>query len=102
MSVLGSVGGAGCHQETSQAPSYYLLRWVDRVLPPPLLTHLWWVAGEAVAAASAQALVVTLRAHQVLLSPADGGSRSGEGVEEAVSASAGKRSGQITAHCSEC
>lgn len=93
MSVLGSVVGAENHWETSQAPSH-LPSWVDRMLPLPFLTHLQWVAGAAVAAASAQAWEATpLRAHQALLSPADGESRSGGVVAEGVSSFVGTHSG---------
>lgn len=98
--VLGSVGGAGSPLETSQAPSCQL-SWMDRVLPLTLLTHQWWVAEAAVAAASAPAWEASPRAHQGLLSPADGVSRSGGAVVGAASACVGTHSGWTTAHCSE-
>lgn len=101
MSVLGSVGGAGNQLETSQAPSY-LLSWMDRVLPPSLLTRPWWAAGAAVAAASARAWGAIPRAHQVLLSHADGASGSGGEVAGAASAYVGTHCGQTAAHHSEC
>lgn len=100
-SVLGSVGDAGNHSETSQAPSC-LLSWMDRVLLLSLLTHQWWEAEAAVAAASAPAWAATPRAHQGLLSPADGASRSGREVVGAASAYVGTHSGRTTAHCFEC
>lgn len=101
MSVPGSVGDAGSHLETGQVPSC-LLSWMDRVLPPSLLTRQWWGAGAAVAAASARAWEATPRAHQVPLSHADGASGSGGEVAGAASASEGTRFGQTTAHRSEC
>ena len=100
MSVLGSAGGAGSHLETSQAPSC-LLHWMNRGLPLSLQTHQWWVAEAAVAAASAPAWEATPRAHQGLLSPADGVSRSGGEEVGAASAYVGTHSGWTTAHCSE-
>lgn len=99
-SVLGSVGGAESHRETSQAPSC-LPSWMDRVLPLSLLIHQWWAAGAAGAAASALAWEAAPGAQQGLLRRADGVSRSGEEVVEAASAYVETHSGQTTAHCSE-
>lgn len=99
--VLGNVGGVWSHLETSQSPSC-LLSWVGKALLPPLKTHLWWVAGVAAAAASAQVWAAALRAHRALLSSADGGSKSGGEAGEAVSSSAGTHSCQTAAHCCGC
>lgn len=101
VSVPGNVGDVWSHLGTSQSPRFPL-SWVDKILPPPLKTHLWWAGEAAVAAAFAQVWAATPRAHQAPLSPADGGSMSGGEAEEAVSSYAGTHSCQITAHCFGC
>lgn len=101
MSVLGNVEDAWSHLETSQSPNC-LLSWVDKLLLPLPKTHLWWVAGAAVVAASAQVWAAALRAHRVLRNPADGESRSGGEAGEAVSSYAETHSCQTTAHCCGC
>lgn len=99
-SVLGSVGAPGATRRQARYPVVCWVGWTGAAPAPSEPPVVGGRGGWGCCLRSG--LGATLRAHQALLRPADGGSGSGgEGVE-AASAYVGTRSGQTTAHCSEC